>query len=128
MVFTDGKMFNDKEIIRFSCVRPRSSNVSGSFKSKVLGRKINDGFIIKDNLYEDLLLDNFIYTPTVLVNKSIFKEIGYLDENLPIAEDYDLWLRVVKKYSCVYFNKITAQFRAGDNGLSGGINSRPWRW
>ncbi|MBO8150903.1 MAG: glycosyltransferase [Candidatus Marinimicrobia bacterium] len=34
----------------------------------------------------------------VLIHRSIFEDVGYFDETLPICEDYDLWLRVTLKY------------------------------
>lgn len=34
----------------------------------------------------------------VIIHKTIFDEIGLFDENMPVCEDYDLWLRVSKKY------------------------------
>ncbi len=35
---------------------------------------------------------------TVMVNKSLFQEVGMFDESLRCCEDYDLWLRVSCRY------------------------------
>lgn len=34
----------------------------------------------------------------VLIHQRIFNDIGVFDENLPVCEDYDLWLRIALKY------------------------------
>lgn len=35
---------------------------------------------------------------TVLVERKPLEEVGGFDENLPVCEDYDLWLRIARKY------------------------------
>jgi len=34
----------------------------------------------------------------VVIQKSLFDEIGLFDENMPVCEDYDLWLRIARQY------------------------------
>jgi len=34
----------------------------------------------------------------VLVHQKVFNDVGVFDENLPVCEDYDLWLRIASKY------------------------------
>lgn len=34
----------------------------------------------------------------VLIEKELFREVGYFDESFPVCEDYDLWLRATRKY------------------------------
>ncbi len=41
---------------------------------------------------------SFVHVPTVVCRKSILQEVGGFDANLPVCEDYDLWLRVSTKY------------------------------
>ena len=35
---------------------------------------------------------------TVIIKKEVFKEVGKFDENFPVCEDYEFWLRVSLKY------------------------------
>ena len=35
---------------------------------------------------------------TVMIHRSIFNEVGIFDPELPVCEDYDLWLRISAKY------------------------------
>ncbi|HGY54129.1 MAG TPA: glycosyltransferase [Caldithrix abyssi] len=34
----------------------------------------------------------------VVIHKKLFEEVGYFDEELPVCEDYDLWLRIGRRY------------------------------
>lgn len=34
----------------------------------------------------------------VMVHQRVFNDVGVFDENLPVCEDYDLWLRIAYKY------------------------------
>ena len=48
--------------------------------------------------WEQLLLQNFIATGTVMVEREILDECGMFDERYPHAEDWDLWLRIARRY------------------------------
>ncbi|MES9870529.1 MAG: glycosyltransferase family A protein [Sedimenticola sp.] len=39
---------------------------------------------------------------SVLIHKSVFREVGLFDESLPACEDYDLWLRICARYPVTY--------------------------
>lgn len=61
-------------------------------------RKRRLAFAPRRRQYEQLLLDNFIATPTVMLPRAIVEEIGGFDERYPHAEDWDLWLRVAQRF------------------------------
>lgn len=48
--------------------------------------------------YEQLLLDNFIVTATVMIDREIVSAVGGFDERYSHAEDWDLWLRIARRY------------------------------
>ena len=48
------------------------------------------------NVYQQLLMDNFISAHAAVLRTAIFKEVGYYDEASAI-EDWDMWLRIAKK-------------------------------
>ncbi len=50
------------------------------------------------NLFKKSLEMCSISMSTVMIRKSLFNEVGLFDENLPVCEDYDLWLRITSKY------------------------------
>jgi len=42
---------------------------------------------------------------SVILKRSLFKEVGLFDETLPAAEDYDLWLRISCRYPIYLIDK-----------------------
>jgi glycosyltransferase involved in cell wall biosynthesis len=51
------------------------------------------------NIYGQLLKGNFVGTAMVLVRKDCFEEVGLFDEEIyNYGEDWELWLRVAKRY------------------------------
>ena len=60
-----------------------------------------------------------IGTSTFFVHKSIFDDVGMFDENLKVCEDYDLWLRILKKHKIKLIDKELIIKQAGhSNQLS----------
>jgi cellulose synthase/poly-beta-1,6-N-acetylglucosamine synthase-like glycosyltransferase len=55
-------------------------------------------FFGSGNIYRNLLKENFIFTPTVIIQKEVFEKIGYFDETYKICEDYKMWLKIANKY------------------------------
>ncbi|WP_191560578.1 glycosyltransferase [Metabacillus idriensis] len=48
---------------------------------------------------------------TVMAKIEIFSEVGMFDETIRYANDYDLWLRAMKKYEFKYFNQPLVMYR-----------------
>lgn len=42
---------------------------------------------------------------SVLIHRSVFENVGYFDERLPVCEDYDLWLRICAHYPILYLGE-----------------------
>jgi len=55
--------------------------------------------------------DAFIPQPSVFFRRNLLHEIGFLNESLHYAMDWDFWLRISEKYSLFYINKPLANFR-----------------
>lgn len=67
-------------------------------------------------IYDNLLKENFIFTPTVTLRRDVLKEVGYFDEALPIAEDYDLWLRIARQFEILFIDRpLVTRRRVGSN-------------
>jgi len=64
--------------------------------------------------YKSLTHTN-IGTSTIMIKKSLFDEIGLYDESLVACEDFDLFLRVSKKYNFGYIDKQLTTKVAGDH-------------
>lgn len=63
--------------------------------------------------YESFLLGNYIPIGLLLKRRSLF-DVGLYDENIHI-EDFDLWLKLSKKYRMKYVNKILCHYRLHKN-------------
>ncbi len=50
------------------------------------------------DIWEKSLHRCIICPSSVVMYKNIFNEVGYFDENMPVCEDYDLWLRILIQY------------------------------
>jgi tetratricopeptide (TPR) repeat protein len=48
---------------------------------------------------DDLSKENFIATSSVLLRRYCFEKYGLFDESMPTSSDYDMWIRISKKFS-----------------------------
>ena len=53
-----------------------------------------------------------------MFKKSIINEVGYFDDNLTNAEDWDYWIRISKHYKLGFLNLSLAYYRQHLNGIS----------
>jgi glycosyltransferase involved in cell wall biosynthesis len=99
----------------------------------------SDGFIFENNpnqtphlfsystcMYEgdilcSLLVDNFIASPTPVIRKEIFDEIGLFNEEpaFKSVEDWDMWLRISAKYPIGFVDQPLVKYRRHASGLTG---------
>jgi glycosyltransferase involved in cell wall biosynthesis len=69
------------------------------------------------NVYKSLLIENFVLASTVLMRKSVIDNIGDFDVNL-LFEDYDMWLRITKKYPISYIDQPLGYYRMHNSNMS----------
>lgn len=70
-----------------------------SFSISENNKKVR-GFVPDKNTYNQILLDNFIgSTSFPLIRKECFTICGKFDETLKSAQDYDMWIRILKNYN-----------------------------
>lgn len=65
------------------------------------------------DIFEDALKKCIIGPSTVMIERTLFRTLGGFREDLEIAEDYELWLRVVAVVEPVYLDKPLTVKRAG---------------
>lgn len=70
------------------------------------------------DLYKKLFMKSFISTPTVVVRKDVFDRIGGFNENYKRAEDYDLWLRISRRFPLAHTKTALAWVRKSTTRLS----------
>ncbi len=71
-----------------------------------------------DVSYTDLLTECIVRAPSVLIKKQIFDVVGNYDERL-FFEDWDLWLRIVKKAKIKKDNYVNVKYRMHSSSMWG---------
>lgn len=72
------------------------------------------------DIYKQLLWDNLVGMPTMLLKKECVNVVGGLDETLKCLEDYDFALRIAQKYKAIFINEIYLDATYSISGVSGG--------
>jgi len=85
------------------------------YYSSILGNKFYRG-----SVYDKLLQNNFIPTSSVIILREAIISIGLFDERkiMISVEDYDMWLRISKKFSIDYYQEPLSSYRIHDNQIS----------
>jgi len=70
------------------------------------------------DILKELQEINFVHGLSMLIRKSVYEEIGGYDENLPF-EDYDMNLRIAKRYKVLFMDEILCLYRIHTQSYSG---------
>jgi len=121
IAFLDSDDVWDKRKLEFQLrlMRKNKSQISHT-SYKVISEEgiILGKFKVKKNMkYSDLLKSCDIGTSTVMVKKSLIKNMKF--PNLNNQEDYCLWLKISKKHNFLGIKKILSSWRRRKNSLSG---------
>jgi glycosyltransferase involved in cell wall biosynthesis len=54
--------------------------------------------------YQNMIMNNFVACGSVTIRRSVLEDVGGFNPEYLVAEDYDLWLRVVEKYKINYIH------------------------
>ena len=107
-----------------------SSILNTSIKSPT-SKSLNSFILIPHSVPDFTSLASFfslfrlrISPSSVLIDKNIFEEIGFFNENLVVCEDYELWLRICDKYEVFFIDEPLIIKHGGHQGqLSYSIDS-----
>ncbi|NTS78280.1 glycosyltransferase [Catenovulum sp. SM1970] len=69
-------------------------------------------------IFDKLILENFITTSTILIDKQIFIDAGGFDEKLAALEDWKLWLDIAIKHPISYIEQPVAKYRVYQGSTS----------
>ena len=74
------------------------------------------------NVYQNLLLADFISNGSnALIRKQALEEVGVFDVELPVAEDWDLWLRLAYRYPFVVVPQPQVFYRQSPQSSSSNL-------
>ena len=79
----------------------------------VIPRKVFSG-----RIFDQLLVENLIALPTVIVRSNILDRIGLFDESLFTAEDWNLYLRIARDHEIIGVNKVLVRRRKHYDNIS----------
>lgn len=91
----------------FSCTANKRINcpIQVSYKIKTEDRS--------GDVFNQFLRNNFILTSAVMIKKEAINEVGLFDENLFTSSDFDMWLRISKKFELLFIDKQLATYVRG---------------
>lgn len=73
---------------------------------------------ISGNYYCELIKKNFIGMHATVMYRSWVFEKFFFDRALKYCEDYDLYLKIAKRYPIIYHTQLIAVYRKHDNNMS----------
>ena len=73
---------------------------------------------MKGDIVKNIFLSSNVSTPTVMVRSKVFQEVGYFDENLKVAEDDNLWMRIALKFRIHLLDEVLVHVRSRENSLT----------
>jgi len=97
----------------FQCIGPEGQNLETPVWKCPSGR-----------ITGSLLADNVVHFPTVLTRREILHEFEGFDENLSMAIDYDLWLRISTRYAFIHIPEVLVDYRIWGGQMSNRTGER----
>ncbi|WP_298438394.1 glycosyltransferase [Geobacter sp.] len=97
--------------------RAFQSQASGRYE--VVRREVAHGV---DFDYDRILVDNFVPVLCFMHEKRCIEESGYFDESLRRHEDWDLWIRMSRRFRFAHIPRVTCEFscRVDGSGMTTG--------
>jgi glycosyltransferase involved in cell wall biosynthesis len=117
-LWTQRKLEKQLELIRSN---PNTGAVfSGSYIFRDDGKLIGSYLpSVRGKIFPRILERNYVGNCSgVLVRREAFDKIGFFDESLPAAEDWDMWIRLAKHYEFDYVNEPLFLYRIHERRIT----------
>jgi glycosyltransferase involved in cell wall biosynthesis len=72
-------------------------------------------------LFQHLVRNCFVFTPTVVVRRRCLEDVGLFNEALPVSEDFNLWLRIAARWEIAVVPEVLAIAKKRSGSLSATI-------
>lgn len=69
-------------------------------------------------IFKNLLSKSIVQTSTVVVKRECLNAVGPYDESFKLADEYDMFLRVAKRFQCGFVDKVLTKYRVHDMNAS----------
>jgi glycosyltransferase involved in cell wall biosynthesis len=80
----------------------------------------------KEPFCTERILEECIMPSNSLVPKYVFDKIGFFDESMRVAEDWDFWIRVSKFYIGYHVPKFLSLIRTGSYNSTNTVSKEVW--
>lgn len=91
------------------------------FENNLYGWKM--GKVLKGDCYDELKISNWVTNGSVvLVRKECFDDVGLFDENISLPGDWDICLRIAKKYEVQTVPEILVCYRISENASTSNVD------
>lgn len=98
-------------LVYSDCTTSGSGPGAGSFFAR-------NGTPTGGRVFERLLSNCDIYTPTVMVRRECLQDVGLFNEELAVGEDYNLWLRIAIRWNVAVIPEALAIRHPSPRSLS----------
>ncbi|MBA3611847.1 MAG: glycosyltransferase, partial [Nitrospirales bacterium] len=95
-----------------------------NFENQRFVNHIRCGYHIRPEFSLDIMLSGCHMGPQAMWRKSVHNEVGYFDETLPSATDYEFWCRIAERYPMKHIPSFLGLYFENPEGV---INSNPER-
>ncbi|OHB71784.1 MAG: hypothetical protein A2V70_04540 [Planctomycetes bacterium RBG_13_63_9] len=92
----------------FSYTDDRQRYANGEEHERIVG-------VTGRRLFTELLWGNHLCTPTVIVHRDCFDQVGLFDPKLRTGEDWDMWLRLSARFEGLYVPRPLSLIRKTAN-------------
>lgn len=122
LVFTDGKYFDESGILR-------NSLIPKHIHEWIDQHGTTDPMVVMGWISREICIRSVISSASsILVRKHCLERVGYFDEGIHVADDYDLALRVAQLYPVIFLRSCLYLWRYRQESQSGSKGSRHYRW
>ncbi len=106
-----GLLENQSVGLAFCRQRFIDENDTPSFETELHNREpgILPGFI------NQLAIRNMIHTPSIVVRRSVYEDLGGFDERLCHAADWEMWMRILSRYEAWFEPTTLACYRVHES-------------
>jgi glycosyltransferase involved in cell wall biosynthesis len=74
--------------------------------------------LFRGRVLDAMFRNNFVCFSSALVHRRVVTHVGHFDESLPLAIDYEFWLRAASWYAFDYVDEPLVHYRTGHASLS----------
>ncbi len=77
--------------------------------------------ISSENIYPQILIENTVGNPSLtLVRRECFDTVGMFDEDMPLGQDWDMWIRIARRFPIGVVDKPLILFTRHATSLTAG--------